>query len=197
MGLGDYCMSPVLYVQNLVPRSIFDVTAYYTTCEGSNPLDPSLDDLQTFSTQFQAGLDAVYAACPFNTYVEACFPIMDDINVVLNTAVGQSSCPPTQSEINEVLEHGICEQGFRGIYSIWLGQYLTASFLLVSTILASLVYQYFGYHWDDAGEMPNNQNNVLFTHTEVPSAPSGYPPSGMIYNNPQESIYVENVKIIP
>eukprot|EP00981_Chlorochromonas_danica_P010259 scaffold3058_cov165-Ochromonas_danica.AAC.50 len=197
MGLGDYCMSPVLYVQNLVPRSIFDVTAYYTTCEGSNPLDSSLDDLQTFSTNFQIGLDAVNTACPDNSYVEACFPIMDEINVVLNTAVGQSACPPTQSEINDVLETGICEQGFRGIYSIWLGQYLTASFLLVSTILATLLYQYFGCHWDDAEELPHNQNNVLFTQAEVPSAPSGYPPSGITYNNPQESIYVDNVKIIP
>lgn len=46
MLLGDFCMDPVENLLMIAPDSVYNVTAYYTTCAGSNPLEPSLQSAE-------------------------------------------------------------------------------------------------------------------------------------------------------
>lgn len=39
-------MDPVENLLMIAPDSVYNVTAYYTTCSGANPLDPSLQSAE-------------------------------------------------------------------------------------------------------------------------------------------------------
>lgn len=196
MGLADYCMDPIINVQNVVPRDIYNITVYYTTCYGTNPLQPDIDALEQFVAGFDQALDALNAACPGNPYIQACFPVMTDINQTLANATTQIACPPTQSEFNDVLQTGLCDQAFEGVYYIWIGQYISTSMLLVCTMVASMAYQYFGQYWGDIDDVSTRNDNVLFiesssapspqAHAQIYSVPQASPVASPVTNNPNQ-----------
>lgn len=172
MGLADFCMDPIVYTNGAVPRSIYDVTYYYTTCNGANPFQSDIDALNEFVVDFNTALVQLEAACPTNTYVDACFPILDVINSTVININGEIACPPIQDQLNNVLEDGVCDKSFKGLFLIWLGQYLSTALLLATTIVISLTYQYFGQYWSDIDNSSTRPNDrILFLDTEIAPMP--------------------------
>lgn len=172
MGLSDFCMDPIVYTNNLVPRSIYDVTYYYTTCYGTNPFQSDIDALNQFVVDFDAALIQLEAACPTNTYVDACFPYLDAINSTVVSINTEIACPPLQDQLEHVLNDGLCDESFKGLFLIWLGQYICTGLLLAASIVISLTYQYFGQYWSDIDSSAARPNDsILFLDTEATSVP--------------------------
>lgn len=180
-------MDPIINTQRLVPRDVYNVTVYYTSCVGENPLQPSLDAVTEFTNDFSTALNALSALCPTNTYVQACYPLLDDVENTLTLTTNEIACPPTQSQLNDILEDGLCDDVFHGIYYVWMGQYLTTSLVLVCTIAISLCYQYFGTYWGTV-EVNAPPPTVLFDNTADRSADNA---NEFYYGTSTSSVMIE------
>lgn len=194
MGLGDYCMNPVLNTQKLVPNDILETTVYYTSCEGSNPVQSSLDDIHNFVVEFQSGLKGLYTACPNNPYIKDCFPILRAIDNVVTVALGQSTCPPIQNQFNEVFETSICKHGLEGIYAVWLGLFVSVSCLFITSILSSFLHDY--YETDDVNiSLDKAVDGSADAYVVSPCAPLlGALSDESSINNSQSGIFLETVQ---
>jgi hypothetical protein len=74
-----------------------------------------------------------------NLYIADAQSVVVSIRSTMTNITDQTSCPPTNDQLLQVLETGICTQSFQGIFLIWIGQYTTTSLLLFATILASFM----------------------------------------------------------
>lgn len=196
MGLGDYCMNPVLNTQKLVRHDIFETTKYYTSCEGSNPVQSSLEDIHNFVIEFQSGLKGLYTACPNNPYIAACFPILRAIDNVVIVALEQSACPPIQSQLNEVFETSVCKHGLEGIYAVWLALFASVSSLFITSVLSSLLCQY--YETDDVDvSVDKALDHSADAYAVSPCAPLLGAFSDESYlRNSQSAAFLESVQFI-
>jgi hypothetical protein len=61
MGLSDFCMDPVHNTLNLLPDSMYNVTSYYATCVGTNPLDSSIDSANGYIDDIDSALTTLAA----------------------------------------------------------------------------------------------------------------------------------------
>eukprot|EP01034_Spumella_vulgaris_P010807 gene10807-13720_t len=57
MGLGDFCIDPSLYVQQIVPTDVRNITAYYVTCDGMNPMEPSIQAAEALVAQGEQAIN--------------------------------------------------------------------------------------------------------------------------------------------
>lgn len=187
MGLADFCMAPATYVQGIVPTSITDVTTYYATCVGENPMSSSLDSIVSGVQQEQAYITALLTTgsqdCQNNVWL---IDAQSTLNAVLNTVgniTAAIDCPPTQAQLNDVLNNGLCDQSFRGLYTIWVGQYISVTCLFLTTIFVALLYQYFDPHWDinPAHIKKSNSNLALYDENNA-SKPSTDSSHEIYYN---------------
>jgi hypothetical protein len=150
MGMGDFCMNPLSNTANLIPRDIYNVTSYYLDCSGVNSLQTDLNDAFLFVDQYDIYINQLLdTTCPGNAYLIESLDVLKTINTTLLSVEGEIACPPIQSQLADVIQTGLCEQSFEGIYSIWLGQYFSVSFIFLVTIIVSIIYQYFGQFWGD------------------------------------------------
>ena len=174
IGFADFCMDPIPNTINLVPRDVYNVTSYYTTCQGVNPLQSTIDTANSYVDDMRYGIEQVMTVpgCENNQYLEDSLLVVDDIEGVINDVNAQIICNPTQYQVQQVLESGLCQDSFRGIYTIWLTQYVSAALLLVTTIVISLIYQYFGRYWSDINNEDESPEIVVHSGIEV-NQPNG------------------------
>jgi hypothetical protein len=152
MGFADFCMDPVKYSLVLVPDDMYNVTSYYTTCSGVSPIGSVVTESESFLSQCQQAVADVAAACPNNAYINDAILTIQKAEIVLTNITSEIVCAPTQSEVVGFLQTSLCTQTFKGIYTIWIGQYFAASLLLLTTIVIAIIYQYFGAYWDRPDE---------------------------------------------
>eukprot|EP01040_Poterioochromonas_malhamensis_P008636 gene8636-9346_t len=145
MGLADFCMDPTTNIDGLIPKEIYNVSSYYLNCQGEGPLNSSLISLQTFSNQYSNKIQVLLdTTCQGNINLQTSLEELHTINTTLYDTGIYAACPPIQNHIEDILEDSLCDNGFQGIYVIWLGQYVTNSCVLLTTIVLSYLYQYFG-----------------------------------------------------
>lgn len=152
MGLSDFCMDPVEYALPLAPSDIYNLTSYYATCTGVNPLASIVSESETFLNTYQQAVQGAMASCPGNTYLGDALITIQKAEYVLTNITTEISCPPTQSQILDLLQTNVCDQTFRGFYVIWIGQYLSSGLLLLTTIIIAIIYQFFGAYWNSRDE---------------------------------------------
>lgn len=163
MGLADFCMSPVDFVPQVVPRNIYNVTSYYTTCEGVNPLSSTINEAYSLVDDLNSYLTALSVSCPGNPYIADSQEVVNNITAIISNINIEIECPPIESQITNVLNNGVCDHTFSGIYSIWLGQYISTSCLFMCTIIVTFLYQYYGQFWNDLHTPQTNvQDQILF-----------------------------------
>ncbi len=162
-------MEPINNVQQVIPRSIYNITDYYSYCTGQNPLSPSLSSAYDFVNYYNDTITYLISqGCTSNTGLLSSLGDLATINGTLNSITAEIACPPIQNQLANVLNDGLCDQAFQGIYSIWMSQYLTTSNLLVVTIVVSLVYQYFGQYWGDINvRNAEADNNIFITENPI------------------------------
>lgn len=169
-------MDPLTYTGGLLPRDIYNVTSYYLECQGVNPLNADLNDAYKFVSVYYTNINLLLntpGGCQGNAGLQNSLVDLRTINTTLNAISANIVCPPIQSELSDVLQTGLCTQGFEGIYTIWLGNYITISCLRVATILMSLIYQYFGWEGDVEAKDENVivNENPRFAYADVELLP--------------------------
>ncbi len=182
-------------MQQIVPTSVANVTSYYVTCAGSNPMNPSLQAAEELVADGERLVtDLLGGVCAGNVYLEQALTVFHSIDVVFANITTSIACPPLQAQFQDVLNTGLCEQSFRGLYTIWVGQFVSTACLLAATIFVALLYQYFNPHWDVKGlgsarnsrsGARNSNNNLLFMEQSPENnggAPAGSSPNEYYYS---------------
>ena len=142
MGLADFCMDPTDNVLDIVPEDVYDVTKYYATCNGENPFQDYLDDAEDLISNGEAATNALLnSVCQGNSALQDSLNTIDSIDKKFSDITELSECKPTEQELESVINTGLCDKSFRGIYDIWLGQYLAATLLFLLMILATLCFR--------------------------------------------------------
>jgi hypothetical protein len=155
-------MEPLTNTAMVLPRDIYNVTSYYLECQGQNPLSFYLTDAYAFVNGYNETITTLLltpGGCKGNPGLQASISELAVMNNTLNDISAEIACPPIQSQLSDVLETGLCTQFFQGIYTIWLGMYITISCLFVASIMVSLIYQYFGEFWGDIRMTSVDQQN--------------------------------------
>jgi hypothetical protein len=80
----------------------------------------------------------------------------------MSNITSEVSCTPTYNQLVDVIETGLCDQSFQGIFTIWIGQYLSVSLMLLVTILAVFLdCQCMNYFWLTKEEIDGSQEVVM------------------------------------
>ena len=134
-------MSPVNNLMGAIPRGHYDITTYFVTCTGDNPFEDELDEASYYLGLAEAGLTVLsFTLCFFNSAVRRSLDKIDDIQDSLDDIEDIAQCKTTPAEVDSLLYEGFCQKSFRGVYQIWLGQYLSAAFVLALILAVSLAY---------------------------------------------------------
>jgi hypothetical protein len=146
----------------VVRRAVF-LQAYYTTCTGQNPLDPSLNSAQELVDEATAGINFLLTGvCAGNQALIDSQQEIKEIDYVFNNITMLLDCPPVQSEFQDVLNTGLCDQFYRGFWSIWISQNLTTTFVLVCTLIVCITYEYFGKYWNTKDTEDDGSDRIDF-----------------------------------
>jgi hypothetical protein len=138
MLLADFCMEPTDNLLMIAPDSVYNVTAYYTTCTGTNPLADPLHSAAELTAQAKLAVQAILAStCPNDPYLLDSLSVIDDIDNTFLDISGLIACPPNQDQMLDVLNDGLCGDVFKGIYTIWLGQFACAAGVLLCSIIVA------------------------------------------------------------
>lgn len=172
MGFSDFCMDPVSYVPPLVPTDIRNITTYYTTCTGVNPVQSIVSQAETFVGEYEIAIKAVQLQpnCAGNSYLTDALSVLRKVDVTLVNITTELACPPTQSQLVNLLENGLCDKVFKGVYTIWIGQYFSTGSLLFTTIVIALIYQYFGSYWDQREDPDPLFDNYAMYQDDTPDS---------------------------
>jgi hypothetical protein len=145
--MADFCMNPVDNIDGLIPASVYNVTSYYVSCKGTNPLMPYLNSMFSFTNNYYSSIQALMQtdpSCTNNVYLTDSLLQLQNMNSTIINMNYLGYCPPIQDFIENVLQDGLCNWSFHGMYTIWIGQYICTSFVLFVTIVIAYLYQYFG-----------------------------------------------------
>ena len=137
-------MEPTENLLTLAPDSVYDVTSYYSTCAGENPLQPSLESAQQLVLESEAAVQMLLdSTCANDQYLLDSLVYFQDVEDVLASMQRLLACPPTQKQFQLVLNEGLCDDSFTGIYIIWLVQFVCAAGILLCSIIVACAYSRF------------------------------------------------------
>eukprot|EP01038_Epipyxis_sp_PR26KG_P005767 gene5767-7963_t len=149
MGLADFCIEPTAYVVPLLPPgTITNITNYYISCEGLNPFASSIATAQELVTNTTNLLNEIIPLCNDNSYLEDALAQTQNMQLNFQAIANVTACPPTQNQLVTLLQNGICNDTFKGFFTIWLSQLICGLFLFFVTISIGLVYYYYGRYWN-------------------------------------------------
>lgn len=151
MGLADFCMDPTGNILAALSNdNVKSVVGYYTSCEGSSPIDEPLTQamdsivLVNSSLTYLSGPDS---ACYGDANVMGMQTNVVTIHSALVDITVHTACSTIQSHLAAVIEDGMCSYSYFGVFLIWIGQFATLFFLFLLTFVVSVLYQYFGDYW--------------------------------------------------
>jgi hypothetical protein len=150
MGLADFCMSPITNAEKIIPSTASNISDYYLTCSGTNSLDIYFTDLQSAVTYLSSEVTA--SSCSNSSYLAAALTTLANMNTTITNSEALLTCSTIQNDLITLLETTICTKVFKGVYFIWLGQYLSGSFLLFGTLVMTFLYEYFRSPYSDYDE---------------------------------------------
>jgi hypothetical protein len=144
-AVGDFCMDPVNYAHEVMYEhaKTYNITQYYTTCEGTGPYDHQLNSAQKSMDQFSYQLTLLTRLCLKNKYMVAMGHSAQQVKKVLDDVEKTIYCPPFQQHIQSMFQHGVCHSGFNGIFTVWIGQHFTIFAFICLCVCCSLACYYF------------------------------------------------------
>jgi hypothetical protein len=149
-AVGDFCMDPVNYAHPVtnIHGKTYNVTEYYTTCEGTNPYDHQISSAQTSMDQFSYELSIMTTICLDNEYMVAMGHSAQQAKKVLVDINETIYCPPFKDHVQSMFQHGVCRSGFNGIFTVWIGQHFTIFAFICLCVCCSLACYYFEWTSD-------------------------------------------------
>lgn len=149
--LGDFCVTPTDNIRSLVKGTSFSgVVNYYSSCDGSNPLQSTIDSAQTALSalnQTLHGLTNSTGPCQGDSYLLDAITLVPLAQADYDSIVNQFACVPIRDQYDSLINKGFCTQFVDGFFNIWIAQYVTSGLLFALICLASVLYQYYGQAW--------------------------------------------------
>jgi hypothetical protein len=151
MGVGDYCMSPIKYLNGPIvgSKAVQNIMEYYTSCAlaDASPFQKSVDSIDSALRVFLDALGTAALAAPAECSSE--FAAAQAILVAAlqsNVAIEDTSagCKPLYLKLRGLVLDGVCGVGFSGLYKAFMSHLLSSSCLFALMVLASMLYPYFG-----------------------------------------------------
>lgn len=135
--IGCFCQEPTVNVIDQIPfDDVVPYLQYFSSCNGTNPVDQLLDPVQGPIEQAVIGVDALRTACPAATYQ------LDDTQGTLNATlvtiarIGQAAaCPSIQRLWQRAVDTGVCSDISRGVQVLWICQVVAVTMLIVFQLI--------------------------------------------------------------
>ena len=150
MLFGDFCMNPADNIINLLPDGSYigNITAYYTKCVGENPINDTLADvLKKFTDVNETFNNITSQSSTFNQSYPDCLPDLNDITSNIKIIIEnldllgeQIECGPLYSAWNNIVNIGLCSNGFSGLFILWICQFVTSGMLFIVMCIASVMF---------------------------------------------------------
>eukprot|EP01040_Poterioochromonas_malhamensis_P007181 gene7181-7752_t len=150
MFFGDLCSDPAYnLVTNLPSTNSWDsIAAYYTTCN----TDYS-SFIQNDQQTLQVNINYMYNrttwatstsnVCPDDVNLQTMTGILIKANQTMGLLSYTANCPNIQSVYYDMMNDGICDTFYTGIFYAWGAQLLTSFFLFWLLITSSITYQFY------------------------------------------------------
>jgi len=109
----------------------FSTVSYYSTCLGTNPLQQPLNISYNAIVSLENIVETVYlpsSGCQSSSSsLTASLYEMDDILATFTDINQELGCAAINSQINDALQNGMCEDVIKGYSFIWFSQYSAAA----------------------------------------------------------------------
>ena len=155
------------------------IVGYYTKCEGgdNNPVSIQLDSISASFDLLQVyGLNVSNIFNETSYYVSAdCTDMLDGamehfglISQQLGEIIQLAKCDALNLAWSDVVNQGLCTNGFTGFFILWLCQFVTSGMLFIVMCIASVLFLQYGgtqiladntAEGDDYQEVQRAQNN--------------------------------------
>eukprot|EP01031_Cornospumella_fuschlensis_P032212 gene32212-38960_t len=157
---GDFCTEPSYNLavmlggkpdnnDTYVSDRALNITLHYATCYGTSYVDEQLNEAYSTLRTFQEDVNAASSlpGCSNNPS----FASMQATLLDIDTSLGQVSWLVECSDADQSIHHtydrivysGICDNGIKGLFSIWGSHIFCAIFLLGMIIIGSLLYPHY------------------------------------------------------
>lgn len=143
-------MDPDNNVLKLVHENNLDVTSYYVSCQGANPIDKLIKEILLTSSILNQSIHRLVQPggdCNNNPYLLQALTNINCIHTNATEIQANSICEPIQNDWNDAMEDGLCSKAFNGIFTLWIAVMIAILFLYGVTIFGSILYLYFGPLW--------------------------------------------------
>jgi hypothetical protein len=161
-------MSPTENTIGLVPDDTKEIVTYYSSCNGTNPLQEPLLLAFSYNQQMKDTLDTLTnpssTFCPNDPELQACYSDVEDIYATLYDISVSASCAPIQEQSSDASDDGVCNYFFNAVLYLWVSQYIGMICIFVLLCGAVSIIRVFKYIED----LPTEDDN---TTTAEPSAP--------------------------
>jgi hypothetical protein len=165
MFLGDICLDPAGNVARIFPKGdARDIVVYYTTCEGTNPLNKKVFNTTVYTAQLNAEYDKLTTlVCPTDDQLKSVKPYLDDLTQDTVNLIGLTDCTTIYDVWNHGVNQGLCTYLFNGLFTLWIGQYVLSGSLFLAMCFGVVLYGYYGHLWKVTD---NDENSYDPNHPE-------------------------------
>jgi hypothetical protein len=155
---GDFCLQPSHHLFTALPShsKVRNVTAYYATCRGSCELQVSLHKGKLIVVTFDKYLTLLSSSpiCVNDPNILDMHLTVHNINTALTALQNNTQCKDIHPLYTAFLYDGLCGDAAMGIFTIWSAQLFVSAGLLLSAVMACLLYQHYLPHKQSIVAMP-------------------------------------------
>ena len=151
MVLSDFCMAPTDNAISISPNDVRDISTYYGTCNGTNPLyDPissafvAVNSLSvTVNTLTEPG-----GNCEGNEYLLSTYPYITNMYNNISFIEDSTDCPPLQHQWANIFNDGFCDHTIIALYVLFVTVCSVMVTLYALMVISSMISQYFDDYWE-------------------------------------------------
>lgn len=146
--LADFCVSPVASLNRILPAgSVQNITAYYTSCQGSNQLAKYTNDAKTSAITLNTTLMQLATTpnspCTGDPYIRSMQRTSVKVFGSLSDVQGSLSCATINPLWTAMVDNAVCTDLLGGLSYVWISQIVTSLLLFIILIVASVTYNFF------------------------------------------------------
>jgi len=139
---ADFCMAPTSGLLLMAPPgAAADSLGFYVTCSGNNPIEQHRQETYNLSHAVDLTAGALLSnpqLCPGDPHLTAIQTDAQALCQKLTEMPPMLRCEPLQQSVLSSVEDGLCDDMFRGTYSLWGAQLATFTAVFVLAGVASL-----------------------------------------------------------
>lgn len=135
-----------------IENSTYTTVKYFMTCDGTNPMDTFADIALSFANQLNDSLTQIYSNSSYTPQPVQCYHNNDVLNALnlmptiyadINHLFEQLECDGISENLYSLIDVGLCDYSFTGLFIIWLGVFAFSVVLFFLNFNAGILFQYF------------------------------------------------------